>query len=609
MQDQLRLIVDRMPDLPGSYQFWNAEGVVIYVGKAKRLKRRVASYFRKDVDGLKTRLLVGKIANITYTVVKTEADALLLENELIKKYQPRYNILLKDGKTYPYICVTKEEFPRIFSTRRRVKGSGTYYGPYAHTGSMHAVLQLLHQLFRLRTCRTLLTEEGITEGKFRSCLEFHIHRCDAPCVAKVSKEVYLDSVRQAEEILKGNTRALARSIYEEMERRAECMEYEKAEELKRRYLLLDSYCGKSEVVSAALTDVDVFSLTDDEGANVAYVNYLHVVNGAVNQAFTYEYKRTMDDAPAEILTTAIVEVRRRHRSDAKEVVVPFDIEWSIDGVQFTVPQRGDKKKLLDLSLMNGRQYRLDRLKQTEKLNPEQRQTRLMKQLQQLLQLSRLPMCIECFDNSNTGGVDAVAACVVYRHMKPARKEYRKYIIREADTKDDYAQMQEVVRRRYSRRIEEGTPLPDLIITDGGVGHMTAVRKVVKDELKTDVPIAGLAKDGRHRTNQLLFGFPPQAVDVSPKEELFRVLTQIQDEVHRVAIAFHRDKRSRHALHSELEEIKGIGKKTQKVLFSHFKSLKRICEADVETLTDVVGRSKAQLLYAHFHASDRDASPQ
>ncbi len=596
-----------MPDLPGSYQFWNAEGVVIYVGKAKRLKRRVASYFRKEVDRLKTRLLVDKIANITYTVVKTEEDALLLENELIKKYQPRYNILLKDGKTYPYICVTKEEFPRVFSTRRRVKGAGVYYGPYAHTGSMHAILQLVHQLFRLRTCRLALSADGVSQGKFKSCLEYHINRCEAPCIAKVSREDYAASVKQVVEILKGNTRTLAKQTYDEMQRCSDAMNFERAEELKQRYLLLDNYCSKSEVVSTALTDIDVFSLTDGGDGKVAYVNYLHVVNGAVNQAFTYEYKRTIDEVAEELLATAIAEIRLRFQSDAKEVVVPFEIEWPIADVVFTVPQRGDKKKLLELSLMNGRQYRLDRLKQSEKLNPEQRQTRLMKQLQQLLQLPHLPMHVECFDNSNIAGANSVAACVVYRSMKPARKEYRKYIIRESDAQDDYAQMQEVVRRRYRRMQEEGTPLPDLIVTDGGVGHMTAVRKVVEDELHLSIPIAGLAKDGRHRTHELLSGFPPQVVALSPKAELFHVLTQMQDEVHRVAISFHRDKRSKHALHSELDDVKGIGVKTRETLLKHFKSVKRMREAGEEDFAAVVGKAKARLLRAHFYGNNDGVS--
>ncbi|MBP3726495.1 MAG: excinuclease ABC subunit C [Bacteroidaceae bacterium] len=599
IQEHLRAIVDRMPELPGSYQFWNADGVVIYVGKAKRLKRRVSSYFRKDVDRLKTRLLVDKIADITYTVVKTEEDALLLENELIKKYQPRYNILLKDGKTYPYICVTKEAYPRVFSTRRRVKGAGDYYGPYAHAGAMHAILQLVHQLYRLRSCRTALTSEGVAEGKYRTCLDYHIRRCDAPCVGKISKEEYNMAVRQVVEILKGNTRALAKQTYAEMEACAGRMEFEKAEELKQRYLLLEGYCAKSEVVSATLTNVDVFSLTNDDDGKMSFVNYLHVVNGAVNQAFTYEYKRTLADDDADLLATAIAEIRRRHHSEAREVVVPFSTEWPVADVIFTVPQRGDKKKLLELSLMNGRQYRLDRLKQSEKLNPEQRQTRLMKQLQSLLQLPRLPMQIECFDNSNIAGSDAVAACVVYRAMKPSRKDYRKYIIREADTQDDYAQMQEVVRRRYRRMLDEGASLPDLIVTDGGAGHMSAVRQVVEGELQLSVPIAGLAKDGRHRTHELLYGTPPQVVGLSPKDELFRVLTQMQDEVHRVAISFHRDKRSKHALHSELDDVKGVGKKTQDALLKHFKSVKRVREATAEELAAVVGVAKAKLLVAHF----------
>lgn len=592
-----------MPDLPGSYQFWDDKGVVIYVGKAKRLKRRVASYFRKDAGDLKTRLLVDKVVNITYTVVNTEEDALLLENQLIKKYQPRYNILLKDGKTYPYICVTNEEFPRVFSTRIRNRKAGVYFGPYAHTGVMHAMLQLIHQLFCLRTCRMMISEDDVAAGKYRPCLEYHIHKCEGPCVGKVSKTDYLCNVRQAMQILKGNTRALAKAVYDEMLQCAVQLQYEKAELLKQRYQLLDNYCVKSEVVSVAVTDVDVFSMTNDEHAKTAFVNYLHVVNGAINQAFTYEYKRTVDDDDNELLSTAIMEIRIRNHSEAKEIIVPFNVDWQIEGVVFTVPQRGDKKKLLDLSLMNGRQYLLDKLKQADKLNPEQRQTRLMTSLKQLLGLEKLPMHVECFDNSNISGSDAVAVCVVYKNLKPSKKDYRKYILRKADTKDDYAQMKEVVRRRYQRMKEECAPLPDLIITDGGIGHMTAVNQVVKDELQLNIPIAGLAKDGKHRTSRLLFGFPPKTVEVNVKTELFRVLTQMQDEVHRFAITFHRDKRSKHALQSELDMIKGVGVKTRELLIKSLKNVQNVRNASLETLTSVIGKAKAEAVYSHFHPAD------
>lgn len=557
------------------------------------------SYFRKDVDRYKTRKLVEKIADISYTVVNTEADALLLENELIKKYQPRYNILLKDGKTYPYICVTKEEYPRVFSTRKVIKGAGIYFGPYAHQGAMYSVLKLINDLFRPRTCRTPLTKQSVDTGKHGVCLDYHIHRCGGPCVGKQRKEEYRENIRQAAEVLKGNTRLLMKLTYEEMQACAENLQFEKAEEMKQRYLLLESYCAKSEVVSHTIADLDVFSITRGEGESVAYVNYLHVVNGAVNQALTFEYKCDMEESEAELLASAIMDIRQRGESEAKEIVVPFDMEWPIEGVMFHVPQRGDRKKLLDLSLLNGRQYRLDKLKQAEKLNPEQRQTRLMKQLQQLLGLDKLPMHIECFDNSNISGTDAVAACVVYRNMRPSKKDYRHYIIRSSDTRDDYMQMQEVVRRRYQTMKEEGSALPDLIITDGGTGHMNAVREVVIDELQLPIPIAGLAKDGRHRTNQLLFGFPPQAVSVGAKDELFHILTRMQDEVHRFAITFHRNKRSKRALHSEINDIKGIGEKTSVQLIRHFKSVKRIRQADLSALEAVVGKRKAQLIHAYF----------
>ena len=590
--ERLKNIVLNMPEKPGSYQFYDADHTIIYVGKAKRLKQRVSSYFHKEVDRFKTKVLVSKIEDISYTVVNTEEDALLLENSLIKKYNPRYNVLLKDGKTYPSICITNEYLPRVFKTRQINKRFGTFFGPYSHTGSMFAVLELIHKLYKPRTCRMPITKEGIEQGKYKPCLEYHIHNCKAPCCGKQSLEDYQASIAQAREILKGNTRELSQHVFEEMQQKAAELKFEEAEELKQKYMLIESFCAKSEVVSHTITDVDVFTIVDDEHNRTAFINYIHVKNGSVNQSFTFEYKRKLDETDRELLLTAIPEIRERFNSKAKEIIVPFDMEWQLNEAQFFVPQRGDKKHLLELGEMNCKQYKFDRLKQAEKLNPEQKQTRLMKELQQKLQLAKLPYQIECFDNSNISGTDAVAGCIVFKGMKPSKKDYRKYNIKTVEGPDDYASMQEVVHRRYTRMMEEGATLPDLIITDGGLGQMSVVREVVEGELGLHIPIAGLAKDDRHRTNELLYGNPPKTIALKTDSELFHVLTRIQDEVHRYAIQFHRDKRSKHALHSALDDIPGIGPATREKLLSEFKSLKRIREASFEELSAVIGASKA-----------------
>lgn len=597
---KLKNIVANMPEQPGSYQFFDADGTIIYVGKAKNLKRRVSSYFHKEVDRFKTKVLVSKIHNLTYTVVKTEEDALLLENSLIKKYNPRYNILLKDGKTYPSICVTKEEYPRIFRTRIINKKGGQYFGPYSNLASMYTVLELIHKVYKPRTCRLPLTEEGVRKGAFRPCLEYHLHNCCGPCIGKQSREEYTDSIQQAKEILKGNTRAISDVIFDRMQEKAERLEFEEAEVLKQQYLLVRNYCAKSEVVSHTVNNVDVFSIVNDDYDKTAFVNYMHVTNGSINQAFTFEYKRKLNETDEELLSLAIPDIRERFQSTAKEIVVPFELEWHLADVVFTIPQRGEKRHLLELSQMNGRQYKVDRLKRSEKLNPEQKMTRLMKELQTALGMEKMPYHIECFDNSNISGTDAVAGCVVFKGMKPSKKDYRKYNIKTVVGPDDYASMQEVVRRRYSRMIDEGTPLPDLIITDGGKGQMEVVRQVVEDELHVDIAIAGLAKDDKHRTNELLFGFPPVVVGMKTNSELFHTLTRIQDEVHRYAIAFHRDKRSKHAVHSELDSIKGIGPKTKELLLKHFKSVKRMREASLEDLVSVVGNQKGGVMWEHLH---------
>ncbi len=601
---KLKNIVLNLPDRPGSYQFYDKNSVIIYVGKAKNLKNRVSSYFHKEVDRYKTKVLVSKVWDISYTVVNSEEDALLLENSLIKQYQPRYNVLLKDGKTYPSICISREPLPRIFKTRRINKAFGTYYGPYSHLGTMYSLLDLINRIFFPRRCNMLITEEGIAKKKYKPCLEYHIKNCKGPCIGKQTVEEYLENIAQAREILKGNTRELSRSFYEKMQEKAAELKFEEAEEYKKKYLLLESFVAKSEVVSHTITNIDVFSITEETTGSNVFINYMHVMEGMVNQSFTFEYKRKMSESGEELLLAAIPEIRERFKSTAKEIIVPFEIDWKMpDGAQFFVPQRGDKKHLLDLSELNGKQYRFDRLKQAEKLNPEQKQTRLMKELQQKLGLEKMPYHIECFDNSNISGSDAVAGCVVFKGLRPSKKDYRKYNIKTVEGPDDYASMQEVVFRRYKRMIDEGTPLPDLIVTDGGVGQMNVVREVIEDQLQIHIPIAGLAKDNRHRTNELLFGFPPQTIALKTNSELFHVLTQLQDEVHRYAITFHRDKRSKHALHSELDDIPGIGPKTKDALLKAFKSIKRMREASSEAIAEAIGTKKGETVYNYLHAKD------
>ena len=595
----LKNIVLNMPEKPGSYQYYDENHNIIYVGKAKNLKKRVSSYFHKEVDRFKTKVLVSKIRDISYSVVNTEEDALLLENALIKKYKPKYNVLLKDGKTYPSICITNEYFPRIFKTRSINKKYGSYYGPYPHITAMYQVLELIKKLYKPRTCRMAITKEGIQQGKYKPCLEYHIHNCYAPCINKISYEDYQENIKQSREILEGNTRNVSNLLYKIMLKNAELLKFEVAEEIKKKYLTLQDFVAKSEVVSFTIKEEDVFTIVDDDNNNNAYINYIHVKNGTINQSFTYEYKRKLNESDEELLITAIPEIRERFKSTAKEILVPFNMDWKIKDAEFFVPQRGDKKHLLDLSEMNGKQYKFDRLKQAEKLNPEQKQTRLMKELQNKLKLNKMPFQIECFDNSNISGKDAVAGCIVYKGMKPSKKDYRKYNIKTVEGPDDYASMKEVVRRRYTRIIEEGGTLPDLIITDGGVGQMDVVRAVVEGELGLSIPIAGLAKNDKHRTNELLYGWPPQTIGIDIKSELFKVLTQIQDEVHRYAITFHRDKRSKHALHSELDEIKGIGPKTKELLIKKFKSIKNIQGADYQDIINIIGPSKTNIIKEYF----------
>ena len=596
-REYLMQIVRRLPEKPGSYQYYDRNGDIIYVGKAKNLRNRVSSYFHTEVDRFKTKVLVSKIWDISYTVVNTEEDALLLENSLIKKYNPRYNVLLKDGKTYPSICVTNELFPRIFKTRNINKKWGTYYGPYSHQGSMNAILELIKSLYHPRTCKLPITEEGIKKGKYNVCLDYHIKNCGGPCIGKQSIQEYQKNIQQAREILKGNTRKILREMKEEMQALAEELRFEEAEMIKRKYELISLYAAKSEVVSHVVDNIDVLSITSDE--KTAYINYIHVNNGSINQSFTFEYRKKLDEKDEDLLALGIVEIRERFKSTAKEIIVPFELDIELEGITLTVPQRGDKKTLLDLSIMNGKQYKMDILKQAEKLNPEQKSTRLMKQIQDTLKLPTLPYQIECFDNSNISGSDAVAACVVFKKLKPSKSDYRKYNIKTVVGPDDYASMKEVVRRRYSRLVEENERLPDLIITDGGKGQMEVVREVVEDELHLNIPIAGLAKNDRHRTNELLFGFPPVVVGMSTTSELFHILTQIQDEVHRFAISFHRDKRSKRALHSELDDIKGIGAKTKEALLEKYKTIKNIKAADKEELISIVGKSKADILLNYF----------
>ena len=594
----LKGIVSRLPEKPGSYQYYDENHTIIYVGKAKNLKSRVSSYFHSEVDRFKTKVLVSKIYDISYTVVNTEEDALLLENALIKKYNPRYNVLLKDGKTYPSICITNDYFPRIFKTRNINKKWGTYYGPYAHVGAMTDVLNLIKELYKPRTCRQPITKEGVETGKYKVCLDYHIKKCMGPCVGKQSFKDYQKNIQQAREILKGNTRQVQKDLREEMMQLSEELRFEEAEEVKRKYIALDTFVSKSEVVSHTINNVDVFSITSDE--KMAFINYVHVSNGSVNQSFTIEYKKKLNETDEELLQLGIIELRERFKSDAKEIVVPQEVDVQLEGVTFTIPQRGDKKTLLDLSIMNGKQYKFDRLKQAEKLNPEQKQTRLMKELQDKLHLPKLPYQIECFDNSNISGTDAVAACIVFKKMKPSKSDYKKYNIKTVVGPDDYASMKEVVHRRYTRLIEEEQLLPDLIIADGGKGQMEVIRQVIQDELDLDIPIAGLAKDDHHRTNELLYGFPPLKVALKVDSELFRVLTQIQDEVHRFAIKFHREKRSKRALHSELEDIKGIGPKGREALLKSLKTVKKIREAELAELEAIIGKAKAQIVYNYFH---------
>lgn len=606
--ERLKQIVLSLPEKPGSYQYFDADGNIIYVGKAKNLKARVSSYFHKEVDRFKTKVLVSKIHNITYTVVNTEEDALLLENALIKKYNPRYNVLLKDGKTYPSICVTGEQFPRIFKTRTINKKYGTYYGPYSHLGSMNTILDLIKKLYHPRTCRYPLTKENVHSGKFTPCLEYHIKNCGAPCCGKQSWEDYQENIAQAREILKGNTRVLSQHVYNEMVKKAEELKFEEAEELKKQYMLIDQFCAKSEVVSHTITDVDVFCIDDDDSKSNAFINYMHVTNGTINQSFTYEYKRKLEETDEELLLSAITEIRERFKSKAKEIIVPFELDWEMKDATFFVPQRGDKHHLLELSMMNCKQYRIDRLKQADKLNPEQKYTRLMKELQEKLQLKKLPYRIELFDNSNISGTDAVAGCVVYKGMKKSKSDYRKYNIKSVEGPDDYASMQEVTYRRY----KDGEDLPDLIICDGGIGQMHCVSEVVKDQLHLNIPIAGLAKNDKHRTQELLYlkdgetkDSEAVTVQLKPDSELFKILTQMQDEVHRFAISFHRDKRSKHALHSELDDIKGIGPKAREVLLAKYKSVKRIKETAADPskhdeITELLGSAKAKILIEHFN---------
>lgn len=600
--EHLKRLARALPELPGTYQFYDKDHVIIYVGKAKNLKNRVSSYFHKEVDRFKTKVLVSKIHDLSYTVVNSEEDALLIENQLIKEYQPRYNVLLKDGKTYPSICITNEYFPRIFSTRTINKKYGTFFGPYSHISSMYAILDIIKKVYKPRTCRFPITKEGLEQGKYKPCLEYHIHNCGAPCINKQSYEDYQESIQQAKQILKGNTRDVQKLLRKQMEACAADLRFEEAEKYKQRYLALENFAAKSEIVSYTISDVDVFTIVNDDERKNAFINYIHVTNGAINQSFTFEYKRKLEESDEELLNKAIPEIRQRFHSKAKEIIVPFELDFKVKDALFFIPQRGDKKHLLELSEMNAKQYKFDRLKQAEKLNPEQKQTRLMKELQDKLKLAHLPYHIECFDNSNISGTDAVAGCVVYKAMKPSKKDYRKYNIKSVVGPDDYASMKEVVHRRYSRMMEENQPLPNLIITDGGKGQMEVVRQVIEDTLGLHIPIAGLAKDNRHRTNELLFGFPPQTIALKPGSELFKVLTQMQDEVHRYAISFHRDKRSKHQLHSELDDIKGIGEKTKETLLKAFKTVKKIKEADEQALTASVGAAKAKLLYDYFHST-------
>ena len=591
--DRLKLIVSSLEEKPGCYQYLDADGVIIYVGKAKNLKRRVSSYFNKNQQSHKTRVLVSKIEDIKYIYVNSDEDALLQENQLIKRYKPKYNILLKDDKTYPWVCISNEYFPRVYKTRKLIKGAGKYYGPFSHQGTLNNMLDLINHLYPIRRCRFNITEQGILQQKYNTCLEYHIKNCKAPCIGRQTHEEYMNDISEIAEILSGNTRGICDRLMELMQRLAAEMRFEEAQFVKQKYDKARDFCEKSEVVSFSYNNIDVFSIVNDEG--VAYINYLHVANGGINQAFTFEYKKKIEETDEDLLALGIIETRERFKSTAKEIIVPFAIEDELEGVTFTVPQRGDKRKLLDLSMMNVRQYKLDKIKQAEKLNPEQRSVNLMRELQDKLKLPKLPMHIECFDNSNVQGNDAVAGCVVFRKTKPARSEYRKYNIKSVVGPDDYASMSEVVFRRYYRAIEENTPLPDLIITDGGKGQMEVVRRVIEDELHLSIPIAGLAKDNHHRTSELLYGNPPVTIGLDIKSALFNFLTRIQDEVHRYAITFHREKRSKHQIASALDEIKGIGPATKQLLLKKYKSIKRIKEADLADLEATIGKAKAKII--------------
>lgn len=600
MNDYIKGIVNNLPESPGCYQYLDDSGTIIYVGKAKNLKRRVSSYFNKEQQTRKTRLLVAHIRDIRYVVVKTEEDALLLENNLIKRYKPHYNVLLKDDKTYPSIAITTEYLPRIFKTRQRGKRGAIYFGPYSHIPTLYALLDLCRELYQPRPCHIAMTKEGVEMGKYDVCLDYHIHKCKAPCVGKQSHSDYMQCIEACKEILKGNTSEVAKAMRQKMIALAEELRFEEAQEIKRRYDLIENYRAKSEVVSNVLHNIDVFNIESEE--KLAYINYLHVKNGCINQAFTFEYKKKLDETDEELLTLGIVEMRDRYASDSKEIVVPFHVDLPDSMVEQTIPQKGDKKKLLDLSKLNVKQYKFDRLKQAEKLNPEQKQTRLMKEIQTNLGLPKMPLHIELFDNSNISGDDAVAACVVFEKLKPAKKEYRKYNIKSVVGPDDYASMKEVVSRRYTRLKNEGKPLPDLIIADGGRGQMEMIREVIEDELGLQIPIAGLAKDNRHRTREMLYGFPPAVIGVKPESQLFRTLTYMQDEVHRFAISFHRDKRSKRQVASELDTIPGIGPATKQLLLKQFKSVKGIKDATLIELQKALGNVRGEKIYNNLHAN-------
>ena len=593
IERHIKTILAALPEKPGSYQYFDDSGTIIYVGKAKNLKRRVSSYFNKEPESTKTRMLVRQICDIKYIVVDTEEDALLLENSLIKQYQPRYNVLLKDDKTYPSITIKNEYFPRVFQTRSIIKDGSQYFGPYPSVSTAKIMLQMLKELYPLRTCKYPLTPESIADGKYRVCLEYHIKRCKGPCVGLQTEEEYQRNISDIKEILRGNVSEISKHLYEEMQALAGEQRFEEAQMVKEKYMAIENYRSKSTVVTPSLHNIDVFSLIENERS--AYINFLHIGNGAIVQAYTFEYKKRLDETKEELLRLGIVEMRRRFESTAREIIVPFNVDMELGNVSFTVPQRGDKKKLLELSEMNVKQFKTDRLKQTEKLNPEQRSTRILKEIQEALHLPKLPIHIECFDNSNTQGSDAVAGCVVFKMARPSKKDYRKYTIKTVSGPDDYASMKEVVRRRYSRAVNEGSPLPDLILTDGGKGQMGVVREVIQDELHLDIPIAGLAKDGKHRTSELLFGFPPVTVGMPIQSRMFRFFTEVQDEVHRFAITFHKAKRSKHQTHSELDSIKGIGEKTKELLLRHYKSVKRIREAGFEDLKSLIGDAKAKAL--------------